>query len=137
MKTTHNLQFEVTNWRELDREVGRLIERLCASGNIRKFLVSITGLNEHNKKVQLFRVGTCSGVWYPTPEEYRILFICNSQKGNGHFEDVIEWFQASCKRDKRDLVFEEVLTERLKKHLEKRGFIRRENDMIKSFKKIP
>jgi len=134
MKTTHNLQFECTEWKNLEDETERIFNRIDATGNTHQFLASITNLNKYNRKVQLFKIGTCNGVWYPTPTEYRILFIGNSQKGNGHFDDVLEWFEASCKRDKRALVFEEVMNKKFMKHLiKKRGFIKRANDAIKHF----
>ena len=128
------LPFECTDWLDLNDEMNRIITRLDASGNVRRFLASITDLNEHNKKVQMFRVGMCHGVWYPTPTEYRILFIGNKKKGNGHFAAAVEWFEESCRRDKRALVFESLTNLRLKKHLiKKRGFTERGNDCIKYF----
>lgn len=133
-KSTHNLPFEGTDWLNLEDEIVRILDKFNAIPNIRRFLASITDLSKGTPKVQLFRIGSCSGVWYPAPTEYRILFIGNSKKGNGHFEDVLEWFAESCRRDKKALVFEEVLMTRFRKHLiEKRGFVRRKNDCIKYY----
>lgn len=71
----------------------------------------------------MFRVGTCHGLWRSTPSHYEILAIDNDNKGNGHFEDVLQFFEESCKRDKRNLRFVEILNPRFLKHLvEKRGF---------------
>lgn len=72
----------------------------------------------------LWRIGTCHGLWYPTEKEYVLLAVHNDEIGNGHFTDVMEWFENSCKRDKKDFIVGEVWNKRLKKHLiEKRGFI--------------
>ena len=71
-----------------------------------------------------FRIGTCHGLWGVTGESYDILAIDNKEKGNGHLEDVFEWFENSCRRDNRDLKVLEVWNKAFKKHLiEKRGFI--------------
>ena len=71
----------------------------------------------------LFRIGTCHGLWYSKPDAHVLLAVVNDTKGNGHFDDVIEWFENSCKRDKLNFVIAEVWNKRLLKHLiEKRGF---------------
>lgn len=70
-----------------------------------------------------FRVGTCDGLWASTDFSYDILAVTNEQKGNGHFEDVLQWFYYSCIRDKKKFRILEVWNQDLKKHLiEKRGF---------------
>lgn len=70
-----------------------------------------------------FRVGTCAGLYYSTEEEYIILAITNDSPGNGHFEDVLEWFYASCIRDRKNLVIQEISNVKFKTHLlEKREF---------------
>lgn len=72
-----------------------------------------------------FRVGTCHGGWKATPNAYQILFIENSEPGNGDLDSVLYWFERSCARDKMDLVFLEVWNKKFLKHLEtKRGFER-------------
>src|SRR5687768_8724527 len=74
-----------------------------------------------------FKVGTCHGLWRCTSEAYEILSIVNNEPGNGHFEDVIEWFESSAKRDNKWVVFMEVWNTKLLRHLiEKRGFQRRD-----------
>lgn len=85
-----------------------------------------------------FRVGTCEGLWCSTATSYGILAITNSQPNNGHFEDVIQWFEMSCKRDQKDFEILEVWNDRLKKHLlTKRGFRKSTGDnVIKRFKDI-
>ena len=77
-----------------------------------------------------FRVGTCHGLYYPTEKEYVILAIENNEPGNGHFEDVLEWFENSCRRDKKNLGFNQVMNKRLMAHLvTKRGF-RQVTDLV-------
>lgn len=80
-----------------------------------------------------FRVGTCHGLWKCRNNEYQILAIENDEKGNGHLDDVFQWFENSCKRDKFNLAILEVWNRDFKKHLiKKRGFkLRGKNDVIK------
>ncbi len=71
-----------------------------------------------------FKVGTCEGLYSFDGNSYQILAITNDQPNNGHFEDVLEWFEHSCKRDKKNLMILEVWNLKFKKHLiDKRGFI--------------
>jgi hypothetical protein len=96
VRTKHNLDFEVSEW-----EIG---------------MITKSGYDR-------FRIGTVTGLWRCTPISYNILAIENSEKGNGHLEDVFEWFENSCKRDKKNLVVEELLNEKFKTHLiTQRGF---------------
>lgn len=69
---------------------------------------------------QLFKIGTCHGQWRANNGCYEILGLVNKEKGNGHFNDVFEWFEFSCKRDGYDLKILEVWNKRLKKHLIKK-----------------
>lgn len=90
--------------------------------------------------VMLFRVGTCEGQWQPFGRSsYAIISVINSNPGNGHFEDVLEWFQYSCMRDKRHLLILAVINQNLKKHLiERRGF--REfglDNLVYEYEKMP
>lgn len=81
-----------------------------------------------------FKVGTCEGLFAFRGECFYILAIENNIKHNGHFGDVLEWFEHSCKKSKLSLVFLEVWNKRLLKHLvEKRGFSSRANDAVKRF----
>jgi len=104
--STHNLTFEVAPW---EFDIGDRFER--------------------------FRIGTCGGLWRCKDNEYQILAIDNKEKGNGHLEDVFDWFINSCKRDKKSLVILELWNRRFKKHLmEKRGFKQYHiNDLILNF----
>lgn len=85
-----------------------------------------------------FRVGTCDGLWTSTETSYDILAITNNAPGNGHFEDVIQWFAFSCLRDKKDLRFLEVWNARLKSHLMgRRGFIiEGECNVVKKWRRL-
>lgn len=78
-----------------------------------------------------FRVGTCDGLYMATATTYDIVAIRNLSPGNGHFEDVLQWFENSCRRDKKNLRFVEVMNKDLKKHLiQKRGFNSQGNDNV-------
>jgi hypothetical protein len=113
MTTVHALDFEVAEWEP------------------------IPGLPSA-KDFMRFRVGTCEGLWRCTSKTYDILAITNEVPGNGHLEDVLQWFEASCKRDKKDLKILEVWNHKFKGHLiGKRGFRScGESDVIKKLKKM-
>jgi hypothetical protein len=82
-----------------------------------------------------FRIGTCEGLWRATSFSYDILAVENTELGNGHFNDVLQWFEHSATRDNRKFRILETWNTRLKHHLiEKRGFIDIGNDNLeKSF----
>lgn len=82
-----------------------------------------------------FRIGTCEGLWAGDDKTYDILAVTNKQLGNGHLNDVFQWFEFSCKRDKKALRILEVWNKEFKTHLiTKRGFIKLGNDdLIKYF----
>jgi len=78
-----------------------------------------------------FRVGTCEGLWACTSTSYDILAIDNKAPGNGHFEDVLQWFESSCMRDKKDLKILEIMNKPFMKHLiKKRGFKKLGNNNV-------
>ena len=82
-----------------------------------------------------YRVGTCHGLWKASGSNYDVLAMTNDSPGNGHFEDVMEWFEASCKRDGYALRILECWNSELKHHLmTKRGFENYDDDnLIKRF----
>jgi hypothetical protein len=87
--------------------------------------------------IKEFRVGTCNGLWFCTKDSYVIMTVCNSQPNNGHLDDVFEWFERSCKRDKKALKVTEIVNKKFYMHLiTRRGFtpIDKEN-VIKIFTK--
>lgn len=83
-----------------------------------------------------FRIGTCYGLWGVTADTYDILVIDNDHPGNGHLEDVFQWFETSCRRDQRSLRVLDIVNERFYRHLiEKRGFVPQgKHHLIKHFK---
>lgn len=81
---------------------------------------------ERNPAMQCFRIGTCEGQWFYSDlaNAYCILTVINNCPGNGHLNDVFEYFENSCKRDQKALMILELMNEHFKKHLiEKRSFI--------------
>lgn len=86
---------------------------------------------------QQFKIGTCLGQWISTPTTYDILSVINHEPGNGHLDDVFEWFENSCRRDNRDLRILEIVNDRFLDHLlNKRGFLLyNPNNAIKLFRK--
>lgn len=80
-----------------------------------------------------FKIGTCEGIYGTTFTTYDIVAVVNDTPGNGHFEDVLDWFYNSCRRDKKDLRFMEIMNNRFGQHLiEKRGFKKDgKNNLIK------
>lgn len=81
-----------------------------------------------------YRVGTCHGLWRSTDLAYDILAIDNDLPGNGHLEAVFQWFEHSCRRDKKALRILHILNPRFMRHLvEKRGFTAVGDHCIKVF----
>ena len=83
-----------------------------------------------------FKVGTCFGLWRAERDTYEILAITNEVPRNGHLTDVLEWFEHSCRRDKKALrVREFFMNPEFKEHLlNKRGFQPDgKDDVIKHF----
>jgi hypothetical protein len=73
--------------------------------------------------IQLYRVGTCEGQWFDSNFAYHILSIRNTCPGNGHLDDVFEWFEQSCRRDCKAFMIMDFFNERFKIHcIMKRGF---------------
>lgn len=96
-KSTHSLPFEVAPW-EYNELLGGGWER--------------------------FRIGTCEGLCKSTDHSYEILAIDNTSPGNGHLNDVFDWFIHSCKRDKKAFIIRELWNEKFYHHLlNKRGFV--------------
>jgi len=90
----------------------------------------------HDADFLQFRVGTCHGVWRSTGVFSDILSICNERPGKGHFEDVLQWFSHSCRRDGKNLRILEVGNKAFFQHLiNKRGFAPAGNNCIKNFTK--
>lgn len=78
----------------------------------------------HSSEYMQFRVGTVNGLWTSLSDCYVIVSIINDVPGNGHFDDVIEWFEFSSKRDNKNLLIVEIMNKRFYLHLvSKRGFV--------------
>lgn len=86
---------------------------------------------------QRFRIGTCNGLWGVTDDAYLLLAIKNNLPGNGHLEDVFEWFEHSCERDNKDFIIQEIWNSGFGKNLfSKRGFVHHgKDDAIKRIKR--
>lgn len=92
---------------------------------------------EVSKEFMRFRIGTCDGLWRSTKDSFDILAISNSSPGNGHLEDVFDWFYNSCRRDKRNLRILELWNDNFKQHLiNKKGFTLIGLNAIKYWRKI-
>lgn len=95
--TTHKLDFEASPWEYSGIIPGNFIR---------------------------FRVGTCEGLYGFEEKTLDILAVINNVPGNGHMDDVFEWFEYSCRENKKDLRVLECVNENFRKHLLlKRGFI--------------
>ena len=69
-----------------------------------------------------FRVGTCVGLWRQASGAYQVLAIDNEVIANGHFTDVMEWFEYSAQRDGFAFEVLHVWNKRLMDYLLDRGF---------------
>ena len=78
-----------------------------------------------------FRIGTCQGLFRVEKFTYDILNIDNTDIGNGHLQDVFDWFEYMCKKDNKNLRMLEVWNTRFKAHLiNKRGFVEIKDDVV-------
>jgi hypothetical protein len=58
-----------------------------------------------------------------------MLAVVNDNPGNGHLDDVFEWFEGSCRRDKKNFRILEIWNKAFREHLlTKRGFIAQGKD---------
>ena len=72
----------------------------------------------------LYQIGTCHGQWCCTVDAYVIVSIVNEVAGNGHLDDVFEWFNHVAKREGKNLIVVKIMTVRFFKHLVfKRRFV--------------
>lgn len=71
-----------------------------------------------------FRVGTCHGLVVFREDSIDLLAVINNEIGNGHFTDVLEWFEFACREQKKLFRVVELWNQRLKWHLiNKKGFV--------------
>lgn len=82
-----------------------------------------------------YRVGTVRGLWNSDAENYLILSFVNDEQGNGHLNDVFQWFEHSAKREGLNIKILQIVNSRFYNHLiNKRGFKKiegTETDLIK------
>ena len=77
-----------------------------------------------NPLMTCFKVGTCNGLFDSNKASYNLVAIINEKPNNGHFEDVLEWFEQSCRRDKKSLKVVAIQNQKFQEHLiQKRGFV--------------
>lgn len=89
---------------------------------------------EFDPQFHRFRIGTCGGFWGVEGKSYVILVIINEQPGNGHLQDVFEWFERSCLREGYSLKIVEFFNEQFRRHLiDKLGFKVISNGVEKHF----
>lgn len=70
-----------------------------------------------------FIVGTCRGMYIIDDSAYDLWAIGNSRPGNGHFDDVLQWFEFFCNRDNKDFIISRIENTKFRSHLiGKRGF---------------
>ena len=119
--TKHKLDFYIGEWKPKKSWISWLLDRLENKDEY-------PFISWH-----LYRVGTVSGQWRETPEAFEILSFLNDTPGNGHLEDVFEWFEFACKLAKKPLRIREFTNKKFKQHcIEKRGFKElNKNDLIK------
>lgn len=130
-KSTHLLTFYSRPWQPNEHSISIL--------QLDMFGYRESQMHDDGPPWQEFMVGTCTGQWRANVElkQYELLSIVNSEIGNGHFQDVLEWFEFSAARDRFDFVILEVVNEKLAFHLEdKRGFerLRGTKNYIKRYK---
>ena len=93
---------------------------------------------ENGVKSAGFKVGTCHGLVLFRQDSIDLLAVINNEPGNGHFDDVMEWFHYACKVQKKNFRVVELFNQRLKWHLiNKRGFVAVDQmTVIKNWKDI-
>lgn len=72
-----------------------------------------------------FKCGTVFGLYKYEGTSIVIVALKNDFPGNGHLDDVMQWFENSCTRDKKNLKVVDILNKRFYDHLiKKRGFLK-------------
>jgi hypothetical protein len=114
LKTTHDLDFLAAPWTH------PLLPESVTDG------------------VMAFIVGTCDEQYQLTKHGLEIVSVRNSVPGNGHLDDVFEWFEWSAKGNTQALYIRSFFNKRFKKHcIEKRGYTAcGNNDVVKQWKEL-
>jgi hypothetical protein len=85
--------------------------------------------------IMAYRIGTCHGIYQFDDDGISIIAIHNDTPGNGHLEDVFQWFEFSAQAQKKDLYIRRFFNPQFKQHcITKRGF--REHGQDDVFKKF-
>lgn len=78
-----------------------------------------------------YRVGTCHGLVCFTDDAIEILAVANEEPGNGHFNDVLQWFEYAAVDQGKILRVIELWNQPLKRHLiGKRAFIEQDSQTV-------
>ena len=118
VKTKHGLIFRSAVMDKTKEVIHPMVQEQFA-----KYGMTLEEIRKEMATYLVFNVGTVVGRWRQVDKYYDLLFVYNSEPGNGHFDDVLEYFEHACKRDKLDLMFSEVWNKKFGKHLrKKRGF---------------
>ena len=81
-----------------------------------------------------FNIGTCIGTFGEQEHYIEIFGISNKNKGNGHLNDVLEYFEYICVKKNKNLYITHFENQGFKNHLiNKRGFAGQGNSVIKNF----
>jgi len=82
------------------------------------------------------KVGTCHAFYGETEIEFDIFGVGNSKKNNGHFNDLVEWFEYLAAIRNKNLLFSHFENLDLKRHMiNKRGYTEQGHCVIKLFKR--
>ena len=65
-----------------------------------------------NEAIAVFRVGTCEGQYLFMRKSICILSVVNSVPGNGHLDDVFDWFEFASKKQGHSLKVLAIMNER-------------------------
>lgn len=70
-----------------------------------------------------YRIGTCTGLYEYNDEGISIIVIDNDKPGNGHLDDVFEWFEYAAREKKKRLWIRQFFNSLFQDHcIKKRGF---------------
>lgn len=73
---------------------------------------------------RIYHIGTMHGQFRITKDSIEILSFLNESPGNGHLQDVFEWFEFLSNTEGKPIVIRECWNPGFKQHLiSKRGFI--------------
>lgn len=67
-----------------------------------------------------FDIGTCNGYFGDTKYICELFMIGNKEKGNGHFDATLKWFENKCKLENKNFLISHIENDRLLQHLIKK-----------------